>query len=78
MEKMISSVAKSLPARAAATAQEPRIPAPFWIMALVGGLMFCITVLAGPASSRGQAGQFCRFGRAVIPGSGKYFHLYGN
>ena len=49
MEKMISSVAKSPPARAAATAQERTIPAPFWIMALVGGLMFCITLLAGPA-----------------------------
>ena len=67
MEKMISSVAKSPPARAAATAQERTIPAPFWIMALVGGLMFCITVLAGPARAADRPDSFADLAERLSP-----------
>ena len=67
MEKMISSVAKSPPARAAATAQDRTIPAPFWIMALVGGLMFCITVLAGPARAADRPDSFADLAERLSP-----------
>ena len=59
MEKMISSVAKSPPARTRLT--------PLWIMALAGGLMFCITVLAGTARAADRPDSFADLAERLSP-----------